>query len=110
MPFSRQALTTSAVFAASRRRPKLLQPRPTTDTDSDPILRVSMLVLAPFPVVDNSPKSNEERKNCHAHAGVQSGIMNIRTAETQRTQRKDRVILRLQTALKLIRLRKLSPQ
>src|SRR5579871_3261113 len=50
MPASNVAFTTAAVPAASRREPKLLQPNPTTDTASDPILRVSMPVPSPLEV------------------------------------------------------------
>src|SRR5438128_7495332 len=46
MPASTAALTTAAVAAASSRPPKLLHPTPTTDTSSDPIRRVS--ILLPF--------------------------------------------------------------
>jgi hypothetical protein len=41
MPASREAFTAAALAAASIRHPKLLQPRPTTDTSKDPIRRVS---------------------------------------------------------------------
>src|SRR5579875_3026229 len=39
-PASRAAATTSRLRASSMRPPKLLQPRPTTETSSDPIERV----------------------------------------------------------------------
>src|SRR5688572_17640288 len=42
MPASSAALTTRSVAAASMRIPKLLQPRPTTETRSDPIERWSI--------------------------------------------------------------------
>src|ERR687889_2610838 len=41
MPASREAPTTPAVAASSRRHPKLLQPIPTVDASRDPILLVS---------------------------------------------------------------------
>src|SRR6266404_2775213 len=41
MPSSIAASTTACVAARSMRPPKLLHPRPTTETDSCPILRVS---------------------------------------------------------------------
>src|SRR5579872_6621067 len=41
-PASSAACTTLAVASASRRQPKLLHPRPTTETCSEPILRFSM--------------------------------------------------------------------
>src|SRR4051812_17064105 len=56
MPASKAASTTRAVAAASMRQPKLLHPRPTTDTLSEPIERFSThpliaeaaLLLAPL--------------------------------------------------------------
>src|SRR3954464_3838282 len=47
MPASRAASTTATVWSESSRQPKLLQPRPTMETFSEPILRVSM-VLPPL--------------------------------------------------------------
>src|SRR5882724_3251551 len=41
-PTSSAASTTRAVASTSRRQPKLLQPRPTSETESEPIRRVSM--------------------------------------------------------------------
>src|ERR1700686_226370 len=42
MPALIAAATTSLVASAPMRHPKLLQPRPTTETSNDPILRVSI--------------------------------------------------------------------
>src|SRR6266545_5234365 len=50
MPWSSAASTTRAVCLASVRIPKLLHPRPTTDTSRLPMRRVSIR-LSPFSVV-----------------------------------------------------------
>src|SRR5215211_136761 len=52
MPASSAASTTADVASESRRRPKLLQPRPTIDTSSDPIRRVSIGSLSPVMLID----------------------------------------------------------
>jgi deazaflavin-dependent oxidoreductase (nitroreductase family) len=47
-------LSTAEVESESRRRPKLLQPRPTTDTSRDPIRRVSIGYPSLVTAVDSS--------------------------------------------------------
>ena len=42
MPASRAASTTGATASSSMKKPKLLVPRPMTETSSEPIRRVSM--------------------------------------------------------------------
>src|SRR5215831_5474857 len=56
MPASSAACTTAAVAGSSIRRPKLLQPSPTTETRREPIMRVCM---APPPSSSRLPEPLE---------------------------------------------------
>ncbi len=49
MPASRAASTTGGTSSSCIPMPKLLVPRPTTETSSDPIRRFSMVSVLPFP-------------------------------------------------------------
>src|SRR3954447_9104871 len=65
-PASSAASTTPRVPSRSSRRPKLLQPRPTTDTRRPPSLRVSTSGLQPL--VDQPARDRDRRR--HVQVGL----------------------------------------
>src|SRR3954470_7290666 len=67
IPASSAASTTDAVAAASSRPPKLLQPSPTTDTSSDPILRVSIANPSPGKELIHAEPQRTQRRS---HGGT----------------------------------------
>src|SRR5262245_21879270 len=61
-PASSAASTTDAVASGSNRPPKLLQPRPTNATSTDPILRVSMQLPLPLMAMEGDRHQHPRRE------------------------------------------------
>src|SRR5215210_9284299 len=70
MPTSSAASTTLLVASASRRGPKLLQPRPITETCRDPIRRVSIALPSPAAIISSAASARKEPDGLQAREGA----------------------------------------
>src|SRR4051794_17455632 len=81
IPASRAAPTTRAVSSASSGRPKLLHPRPTSVTCSEPMGRVSILAVAAGVVPRPGGKAEGVKRKAKARSGRRKGRRRRRQQE-----------------------------